>query len=257
MASTSPQLNFWCPTSNSLGPARSFFEFLWDIDPESAKGTYQLSIPTKSDCSRNHQKSKLQDWQRNLLKKYFVWSHFTPDVTLSSTPPTSPHDWAKTHKNKRQHKVGLGWQKSSGTQHPLSSSIIHHPLSLMFGFTPNLLGTTCENKQKGKRKYTHPNIHLSTPCTQSTVLWWFDSTRSFMRNWGLWLPLPVGNWPIQQRLFGWSWPQDPQFPGSTRDKDRLTSRYLLNSVEGWFTGLRPTWAPFLLNKFGQLEEASS
>ena len=55
-----------------------------------------------------------------------------------------------------------------------------------------------------------------------------------MMNWGLWLPLPGGNWPIQQWLFGWSWPQDPQFPGSTRDKIRsqVTFPYLLNSVEG-------------------------
>ena len=91
---------------------------------------------------------------------------------LSSTPP--PHIPARLSQDTQEQETTQGrpWlTKSSGTQHPLSSSIIHHPLSLMFGFTPNLLGTTCENKQRGKRKYAHPNIHLPTPCTQSTVLW--------------------------------------------------------------------------------------
>lgn len=153
MASTSPQLNFWCPTSNSLGPARSFFDFLWAIDPEIAKGTYQhLPNLIAVETSRN------------------------PNCRTDN----ATHIPARLSQDTQEQETTQGrpWlTKSSGTQHPLSSSIIHHPLSLMFGFTPNLLGTTCENKQTGKRKYVHPNIHLSTPCTQSTVLWWFDPTR--------------------------------------------------------------------------------
>lgn len=45
-------------------------------------------------------------------------------TVLAVPPPTSPHDWAKTHKNKRQHKVGLGWQNLPALNIPY-----HHLLS--------------------------------------------------------------------------------------------------------------------------------
>ena len=166
MASTSPQLNFWCPTSNSLGPARSFFDFLWEIDPKSAKGTYQY-LPNLIPVETIRNPNCRTDNATYYLKKYFVWSHFTPHVSrshrLSSTPPTSPHDWAKTHKNKRQHKVGLGWQNLPALNIPY-----HHPL--------------LQTKRKKKiRASKHPFTHPLHPINRSLVAWLYSKFHEELR----------------------------------------------------------------------------